>query len=492
LAAISSAPQPRDASARRTRPRSRGWRALLTTLLIGCDMLAVNSAFIGTFALRYDVDFAQYEPPTTSTWLVFLALFNVAFALAFASNGLYTLRRGISRVDEGGKLFIAVSLGTLSVFLINTLLTQFRYGSVPLPAATLAWGWASAMALVLLLRLLHRALVSRLRRNGIDTRRVLIVGSQGPGRVVWKAIRRLPELGYQAQGFLSDVEPIGALVDDLPVLGRTSALGRVVRATRPDEVILAISGYSPANLLELVEQVEDEAITVKVYPDTFQLITNNGISVGDLSGLPLVPVKNVALDSPVNRVLKRSFDILFSAALLVAISPLLLLVAALIKLDSPGPAFLPQQRVGMDGKLFYMIKFRSMRADADSTGPGWTVPNDPRVTRLGRFLRRHSIDELPQFINVLLGEMSVVGPRAEQPAWVERFSKQIPRYKRRHREKVGITGWAQVNGLRGDTSIEERTHYDLYYVENWSLLFDIKIILKTVIDVLTGKQENAY
>ncbi|MBC8076500.1 MAG: hypothetical protein H7Y32_10535, partial [Chloroflexales bacterium] len=149
MAAISSAPQQRDESARRTRPRHRGWRALLTVLLIGCDMLAVNSAFISTFALRYAIDFAQYQPPAASTWLVFLALFNAAFALAFATNGLYTLRRGISRIDESGKLLIAVSIGTLSVFLINTLLTQFRYEAVPLPAATLAWGWAGALALVL-------------------------------------------------------------------------------------------------------------------------------------------------------------------------------------------------------------------------------------------------------------------------------------------------------------------------------------------------------
>jgi exopolysaccharide biosynthesis polyprenyl glycosylphosphotransferase len=169
----------------------------------------------------------------------------------------------------------------------------------------------------------------------------------------------------------------------------------------------------------------------------------------------------------------------------------LLLIALLIKLDSPGPVFFLQERVGMDNRPFYMIKFRTMRIDAEQYRT-WTTPDDPRVTRLGRFLRRYSLDELPQFINVVLGEMSVVGPRPEQPRWVEHFQQQIPRYMRRHKEKAGITGWAQINGLRGDTSIEERTRYDLYYIENWSILFDIKIIIRTTADILRGRQENAY
>jgi exopolysaccharide biosynthesis polyprenyl glycosylphosphotransferase len=178
-------------------------------------------------------------------------------------------------------------------------------------------------------------------------------------------------------------------------------------------------------------------------------------------------------------------------AILVVASPVLLLIALLIKLDSPGPVFFLQERVGMDNRPFYMIKFRTMRIDAEQYRT-WTTPDDPRVTRLGRFLRRYSLDELPQFINVVLGEMSVVGPRPEQPRWVEHFQQQIPRYMRRHKEKAGITGWAQINGLRGDTSIEERTRYDLYYIENWSILFDIKIIIRTTADILRGRQENAY
>jgi exopolysaccharide biosynthesis polyprenyl glycosylphosphotransferase len=201
--------------------------------------------------------------------------------------------------------------------------------------------------------------------------------------------------------------------------------------------------------------------------------------VDDLGGLPLLTVRDVALRGW-RLTLKRLVDVAFSAAGLVVASPIMMLIAALIKLDSPGPVFFIQERVGLDGKPFPMLKFRSMRRDAEADRQ-WTVKDDPRRTRLGVFIRHFSLDELPQLINVLLGQMSMVGPRAEQPKYVEEFQQRIPRYTERHREKAGLTGWAQVNGLRGDTSIEERTKYDLWYIENWSIWLDFKIILRTLI-----------
>jgi exopolysaccharide biosynthesis polyprenyl glycosylphosphotransferase len=259
--------------------------------------------------------------------------------------------------------------------------------------------------------------------------------------------------------------------------------------TRADEVIIALSGRSSTEVLDLVALAEDEAVEIKLYPDVFQLITNNGVSIGDVSDLPLIKIKSLALDNPLNQTLKRALDLAVSALVLTLTSPLMLLIALLIKLDSPGPVFFVQDRVGLDGVPFPVLKFRGMRQDAPAIG-SWTVKDDPRVTPIGGLLRRYSLDELPQFMNVLRGEMSVVGPRPEQPVWVEKFSQSIPRYVRRHKQKVGITGWAQVNGLRGDTSIEERTRYDLYYVENWSLLFDVKIIIKTAIGILSGKNSG--
>jgi len=467
---------------------------LLVLVLMLCDAAAINTSFVGVYAWNIgEIHENGLSLPDRlrDIWLV-IVLLNVAFAGSFCAYGLYALRRGASRVDEAYKVFSAVSLATVLVLVINTLLPTFHYENVPVTIPILVLIWITAILSTIMLRLGYRGLVHHLRRHNIDTRRVLIVGAREPGIAVWRTIRRTPELGYRVQGFLSDVYPLGTYVEGLPVLGRIVHLERVVRATRADEVLVALSKRSQSELIEVVSRADDQAITIKVYPDTFQLITDNEISIGDISGLPLVSVKNAALNNPLNRLLKRSLDVVFSSVLLVFASPVMVLVALLVKLDSPGPVFFLQERVGLDGRPFAMMKFRTMRTDSETRGPGWTVQNDPRVTRVGKYLRRYSIDELPQFINVLLGEMSVVGPRPEQPRWVERFSQQIPRYMRRHKEKAGITGWAQVNGLRGDTSIEERTRYDLYYIENWTLLFDVKIILRTAFDVVFGKQENAY
>jgi len=504
LAITSSSPPPPAASdsrrrtanlSHRVRHRSRPAAVVLLLGLMFCDALAVNTAFFGAYRVNLDhIHQSGLLLPTTVTdLLVYVCLANAVFAITFIGSGLYTMRRGSSRIDEFSKVFIAISLATIFLSLIvNTLLPQAGYVPLPWTPAVLAIAWLTAILATTSLRLVHRALVVRLRHRGIDIRRALIVGAREPGRAVWRTIHRSPELGYRVQGFLSDVYPIGTEIDGLPVLGGIQQVGRVVRATRADEVVIAISQRSPEEMLNIIALAEDEAVAIKVYPDTFQLITSTEISIGDVSGLPLLSVKNAALDNPWNQMLKRGLDVLVSGTVLILLSPLLLLLAVLIKLDSPGPVFFLQERVGLDNRPFYMVKFRTMRTDSEARGPGWTVPGDPRVTRLGRTLRRYSLDELPQFINVLLGDMSVVGPRPEQPRFVEQFSQQIPRYMRRHKEKAGITGWAQVNGLRGDTSIEERTRYDLYYIENWSLWFDIKIIIRTGVDIITGKQQNAY
>lgn len=479
---------------RQSRQRARANAAILKLGMILCDVLGINGAFAGVYLSSLaDIRASGLLLPTSAeaVW-VYMLLSNLAFAFAFVANGLYSMRRGASRIDEAYKVFMAISLSTILTLVINTILPQLGYDSLPWPTPTLALAWITAIASTMGLRLLHRMLVIRLRSRGIDTRRALIVGACGPGLTVWRTIRRTPERGYRVQGFLSDNYPVGTVVEGLPVLGSIGDLARVVRVTQADEVLLAVTQRSPRDLLDIIALAEDQSVSIKVYPDTFQIITNNDVSIGDLSGLPLVSVRNAALENPWNQVLKRSLDLVFSAVILVCLSPLLLLIAGLIKLDSPGPVFFLQERVGLDNRPFAMIKFRTMRTDAEAKGPGWTTRGDPRITRLGHFLRRYSLDELPQFINVLTGEMSVVGPRPEQPKWVEHFSQQIPRYMRRHKEKSGITGWAQINGLRGDTSIEERTRYDLYYIENWSLLLDIKIILRTAFGVLTGSQENAY
>ena len=496
MAAISSARQPPAESASAVRPRPWVPRLLLTLGLMGCDALAINAACVGVYAwgLRNSVDDlqTQFNSSLPSTAQVFLLLLNLILVITFVASGMYTIKRGASRVDEAFKVAIAITLGLFIAYIVNALLPVLfsnTLDDLPLEQQIIALSWVAAIIATVILRVLYRGLRYTLRRHGIDTRRVLIVGARDPGRLVYSTIRRVPQLGYRVQGFLSDSVRVGDLVDDLPVLGNSSALGRVIRATRADEVIIALSGRSSNDVLDIVALAEDEAVEIKLYPDAFQLITNNEVSVGDISGLPLLSVKNVALDNPLNRGLKRTLDMIVAVLVLTFGSPMMLLIAALIRLDSRGPVFFAQERVGLDGKPFPTIKFRTMRANAPDLG-NWTTKDDPRITRLGGFLRRYSLDELPQFMNVLRGEMSVVGPRPEQPIWVERFSQSIPRYMRRHKQKAGITGWAQINGLRGDTSIEERTRYDLYYVENWSLLFDIKIIIKTAIAIFRGENRG--
>ncbi|MCS7290040.1 MAG: undecaprenyl-phosphate glucose phosphotransferase [Roseiflexus sp.] len=492
MAAISSAPRSGAASGKTTRQRTWVVRTLLILALLACDSLALNAAFVGAFlwAMRSDVEFAvALNAVGPSTWLMSLLILNLSMAAAFIGSSLYSLRRGVSRIDEFFKIIVAASLGTFATLIINAMQPQFGRDLLPWNERVLVSSWIGAVTGVVALRLAHRSVLIALRKRGIDVRRVIIVGTRDPGKVVLNTIRRQPEMGYHVVGFVSNSTPVGTLVEGVPVLGKPASLGRVIRAARADEVIIAVSGRTSAEVLELVALAEDESVEIKLYPDAFQLITNNDVSIGDVSGLPLIGIRNVALDSPINRALKRGLDLVVATLVLTLGSPVMLLIALLIKLESRGPVFFVQERVGLDGKPFPTFKFRTMRADAPLIG-NWTTRDDPRVTPLGRFLRRYSLDELPQFINVIRGEMSVVGPRPEQPMWVERFSQSIPRYMRRHKQKAGITGWAQVNGLRGDTSIEERTRYDLYYVENWSLLFDIKIIIKTVVDILTGKNRG--
>jgi len=271
----------------------------------------------------------------------------------------------------------------------------------------------------------------------------------------------------------------------LPVFGGIDDIPAVIERERIAEVIIGLPEASHQELVGIVSQCEREKVSIRVFPDVFQIMASE-VTINDLGGLPLLTIRDVALRGW-KLTLKRIVDVAFSSLFLLFASPVMMLVALAIKLDSPGAVFFAQERMGLDARPFKVVKFRSMRQDAEAHGPGWTTKDDPRRTRVGAFIRKTSLDELPQFINVLMGDMSVVGPRPEQPAYVERFRQSIPRYMERHREKAGITGWAQINGLRGDTSIAERTKYDLWYIENWSLWLDVRIILRTALKAFIDK-----
>jgi Undecaprenyl-phosphate glucose phosphotransferase len=268
----------------------------------------------------------------------------------------------------------------------------------------------------------------------------------------------------------------------IPVLGSVGELPGLVERTGAELVYLALSRHEYRAEEEALVRLGDSTAAVRLVPDLGRAFTLNA-SVEDFDGMPIVLVTE-SPDQGWNGVLKRGFDLLFSAIGLVVLAPLLAAIAIWIRLDSPGPVLYAQERLGLNGRRFRMLKFRTMQADAEPEGqPGWTRPGDPRRTRAGAILRGLSLDELPQLWNVLLGQMSLVGPRPERPFYVDRFRASVPRYMLRHHVKAGITGWAQINGLRGDTPLERRIEYDLYYIRNWSLAFDLKILVLTVVRV---------
>ncbi len=309
-------------------------------------------------------------------------------------------------------------------------------------------------------------------------------------RDIARKIQDTPELGYRIVGVVNVRPQHKSSMFGVPVIGDYPDLPQLIDLYGVEQVIIALPDAQRSELVALISLCRRGRVDIKIYPDMFAYMARD-LSVDDLGGTPLLTVRDIAMRGW-KLSLKRLMDIVVSVAGLVLFSPLMLLTAVLIRLESEGPIFLTQERMGLDERPFDMIKFRSMQQDAEATGPGWTVENDPRVTRLGAIMRKTNWDEIPQLINVLIGDMSLVGPRPERPVYVQEFRESIPRYMERHREKAGMTGWAQVNGLRGDTSISERTGYDLWYVENWSLWLDIKIVLRTIIKMLLRRDNNAY
>jgi Undecaprenyl-phosphate glucose phosphotransferase len=492
LSAITSVPHGQGESANHMLWRL--WRNRIVVTLAGVltDVISTNGSLLLVywFVLPNNIEAqARFDTTPLSAVTTFLMIFNGIFSVVYVASGMYALPRGVSRIDEIFKLVVTVSTGIFFVYICNLLLPQFGYIDVPLDSMLLLFAWVILIGVASIARVVYRTVLSRARRAGYDLRRVLIIGAFDPGQLVCRSITRDRSLGYHVVGYASDAHTVGDQVGGVPVLCTFATIADVIRNHEIDLVIVALSGRASHELFDIVMLAEDEHVEVKLYPDAFTLITNNVISDNDVAGLPLLNVRNGALANPFNQFLKRAYDMVFASMVLVVVSPLMMLIALLIKLESRGPVFFVQPRVGLDGIPFPTIKFRTMRVDAADIG-NWTTKDDPRRTRIGTFLRKTSLDELPNFINVIRGEMSVVGPRPEQVVWVERFRQQIPYYMRRHKQKAGITGWAQANGLRGDTSIEDRTRYDLYYVENWSLLFDIKICIKTFVDIVTGRNKG--
>ena len=328
-------------------------------------------------------------------------------------------------------------------------------------------------------------------KHGLGLKKAIIVGTGELGLSLFERWKKNPQLGFSLVGLVEGGEKPekDTEISNIPVLGMLDDLLQIIKSEGVELVVLALPLSYHQKMMEIILSCEDLGVEFQIVPDMFEIMATRA-KVISLDGIPLISLGRTPLEGW-NRILKRGMDITISFVGSVILSPLFVILAILIKLDSKGAVFFRQERLGRDGRRFVQYKFRSMVENAEEkTGPVFATEDDPRRTKMGAFLRKNNLDELPQLFNVLKGEMSLVGPRPERQFFVDKFKEGIPRYFLRHKVKSGITGWAQVNGLRGDTSIEERTKYDLFYMENWSLSFDIKIILLTLKDWLSPK--NAY
>ncbi|MGD8623721.1 MAG: undecaprenyl-phosphate glucose phosphotransferase [Anaerolineae bacterium] len=453
--------------------------AIFGLILVVNDLLMAGLAFYLAYWLRQTVNI----PPAINIapfgdYAGMLVIQIITMPTLYFFSRLYDVKRSMPRLDEFYRIFAATSIGTVVTIAFTTFLFKNSALELDFPRVMVIYAWLLTVLLVTISRSLLVLVRNLGRRRGIWTDRLLIVGTGDVGRMILQKIRQMPRLGYEVVGFIDGDELNGREIMGVPVLGGIDDIPDLIKEYEAEEVIIGRPDLDHQEMLAIISRCERGQVGIKIFPDLFQIIATE-LSIGDLGGLPLLTVRDVALRGW-KLTLKRTVDVVGSAVGLILLSPFLMLMAVAIKLDSPGPVFYAQERMGLDARSFWCLKFRSMRTDAEKHGPGWTTEDDPRITRLGKWLRRLSIDELPQLINVLVGDMSLVGPRPERPVYVEQFRRSIPRYMDRHREKAGMTGWAQVNGLRGDTSIAERTKYDLWYIENWSLWLDFKIILRTV------------
>lgn len=454
------------------------------------DTIALECAFLLSYWLRFYSPLTEYFEvtlgiPSLESYIVASVVFIPLFLLVFRSRAMYGTRRNIHMSDEFFALIRLISIGMMIM-----MSATFFYRDFSFSRGVFILLWLTSIATVSTGRFFVMHLERSLYRRGKELKSVVIVGKNKTAEQIVQLFVSQQALGYEVLGYYAEHQA----GNDSP-LSRCAYLGMIAKL--PDDIVplrvqsalIALAHNEQEQLITLLRETEGRNIEFMMVPDILELMTSR-VRIQEIEGIPFIKLKDIPMTTW-NRAIKRSFDIVFSFLIILVTLPVTLLVALIIKLTSPGPVFFLQERISLDGTRFQLIKFRSMRSDAEvHTGPLRAKKNDTRVTVIGKILRRTSLDELPQCWNVLRGDMSVVGPRPERPYFVEQFQAKIPRYLERHRVKTGMTGWAQVNGLRGDAPIEERTKYDIYYVENWSLIFDLKIISKTLYAVVFAK--DAY
>lgn len=414
------------------------------------------------------------------------ALFSLPmYFILYHVVNLYNTKRTINVYKECRSIVNANIFGALILILILFILKLINYSRLVL----LLFIFYN-ITLTSLIRVIKRFLLRKYRSKGFNQKHCLIIGTTSMANEITDKINKNKQWGYNIVGYLSEEKEVNNIVERNNILGNLDNLEDVLKNTYLDMVFITLAPKDFIKLEYIIKQCEKAGVKTNMVPYYYNYIPSKPY-IDDLDGIPIIDTRHVPLDNYFNSACKRLFDILFSIFAILLTSPIMLITIILIKLTSPGPIIYKQTRVGLNRKNFDMYKFRSMRVQEEKVEQTqWTTKNDPRKTKWGSIIRKASIDELPQFFNVLKGDMSIVGPRPERPFFVEKFKDEIPRYMIKHQVRPGITGWAQVNGYRGDTSIEKRIEHDLYYIENWTFLFDIKIIFLTLFKGILNK--NAY
>ena len=447
--------------------------------------LAYLLAWVFKFIILKDprgLSFLQYMQV-----LMFLVPLYLILYLAF---NLYTSKRGQGRRLEISNIVKANSIGLLLVMAAFFMLREFNEYATDYSRTTLFYFYIINICLEAAVRNLIRMILRKMRKSGFNLRHIIFVGYSSAAEAFIDRIKANPQWGYKISGILDDNKEIGYTYKNVPVMGTTEDLENILEANRLDEIALTLGLQEYYKLKRIVAICEKTGVHTKFVPDYNDIIPTRPYTE-DLLGLPVVNIRHVPLTNTFHMICKRIMDIFGSVVAIILFSPVMLVTAVLVKATSKGPLIYKQERVGLHNQTFQMYKFRSMEVQSTkSEKKAWTVRNDPRVTKVGKIIRKTSIDELPQLFNILKGDMSLVGPRPERPFFVEKFREEIPRYMVKHQVRPGLTGWAQVNGYRGDTSIKKRIEYDLYYIENWTLGLDIKILFLTFFKGFVNK--NAY
>ena len=416
------------------------------------------------------------------------------FALVFIIPGYILLYKAFTLYEplqmQGRRLVLANIIKANVLGLLLVVFSLYMLNESDFSRLTVYIFCVINIALEWGVRLWVNYLLRDMRKRGRYQKQMILVGYSRAAEEYIDRIQQNPQWGYVVRGILDDNVPAGTVYNGIKVIGRIANLTVILPANRLDEIAITLGLSEYYRLEEIVTLCEKSGVHTKFIPDYNKIIPTKPYTE-DILGLPVINIRYVPLNNTFNAMVKRIMDVCGSIAAIIVSSPVMLLMCILIKLTSPGPLIYKQERVGLHNKTFRMYKFRSMEIQPESEEKkAWTVKNDPRVTGIGKFMRRTSIDELPQLFNILKGDMSLVGPRPERPFFVEKFREEIPRYMVKHQVRPGLTGWAQVNGYRGDTSIRKRIDCDLYYIENWTIGFDIKIMFLTIFKGFINK--NAY